>query len=148
MEFSNFSSPSSLINLYTDASWIDLMVCSGQGFITTTNSGFILIVGSLGLMTDSPITTEIVAVNFTLDNCFSRSWLPNKIFSDYPGIARLLKHFKNCVAWILKPDIDSLHLKLNTSPCSDIITINLEDNQIADALANHTISHSQLSLYF
>lgn len=134
-EFSNPYNPSSLINLYTDASWTDPMACSGLGFIATTNSG---------LMTDSPI----VAVNLALGHYFSRGWLPHNIFSDCPNIAHMLKHFNNCVAWPLKPDIDALRLKLNTSPFSDIITINREENQIVDALANHARSHPHLSLFF
>lgn len=87
---------------------------SGLGFIAITNTGFILIAGSMGTVTNSPISTKIFAINNALDLCYSRSWFPNIISNNCPGIARMLKVFENCVAWWLKPNIDFLILKLNT----------------------------------
>lgn len=49
------------------------MVSSGLGFIATINSYSILIASSMGTVADSPIFAEIVAINFALDLCFSRS---------------------------------------------------------------------------
>ncbi|XP_039123366.1 uncharacterized protein LOC120259982 [Dioscorea cayenensis subsp. rotundata] len=92
------SSPWSSINLFTDASWSDSSVSCGLGFIAITNTGQILLAGSMKSNTDLPISAEIDAIHFALDQCISKNWSYNRILCDCPGISGLLKHFDSCVA--------------------------------------------------
>lgn len=102
----------------------------------------------MGFNSDSPISAEIAAIHFALDQCISKNWFPNKIYCDCPGIARLLKHFDNCVAWRFEQDIDNLKSKLLNSSYPNIKTISLVDNQIVEALAHFGSLNPQLSLFF
>lgn len=71
-EYSNPSCPLKSISLFTDASWSDSSSLScGFGFIAISNAGQVLLAGAMGCNSVSPISAEIEAILFALDQCES-----------------------------------------------------------------------------
>ncbi|XP_039115912.1 uncharacterized protein LOC120251463 [Dioscorea cayenensis subsp. rotundata] len=131
MEYSIPSCPLKNISLFTDASWSDSSpVSCGLGFIAISNVGQVLLAGAMGCSSVSPISAEIAAILFALDQC----------------IVRLINHFDNCVAWHYKREIDSLKSRI-INTCSAIKTIPRTENLLADALAHFGRSNPHLSLF-
>lgn len=66
------------IFFFTDASWNSFSENKGLGFLIITNSGMVLLAGSLGTNYSSPLNAEIDAICMGLQLCKDNNWKPKK----------------------------------------------------------------------
>ncbi|XP_039144169.1 uncharacterized protein LOC120281392 [Dioscorea cayenensis subsp. rotundata] len=104
--------------------------------------------GAMGAIHDSPINAELDAICLALSICRERNWIPDRIYTDCPGAARMVLNPHPCIAWQSAGIISKLKNIIQNFQHTCISTIPREDNLIADELAAFGSHNPLLSLFF
>ncbi|XP_039119408.1 uncharacterized protein LOC120255712 [Dioscorea cayenensis subsp. rotundata] len=125
-----------VITIYSEASWDSSTQDCGLGFAIILNYNQILLAGSCGYLTDSPITAEIEAIILAMNYCANNYLNLNHIYCDCPGVYQMINNFQRTVAWRFGSSIHQLKLILKHFPSTTLQNIDCDTNILADSLAH------------